>query len=144
MVVIRHLIGMIYIFGILILAFESLYWLFHGFIPPLFSSIIAAPSSFVHECAAFLSQPVSWLLGLLISAVPFVSGFIPVTTTDIFQAEIHWAPLLSLFLYSGILRAFDTFVLKSKMNQIQNNYQNQQNEQPQPFNQPNSFNSKEF
>lgn len=125
MVVIRNFIGLAYILGILILAFDSLFWLFHGFVPPLFMSLIESPASILHECSNFLSMPVSWFINLLTGAIPFLGGILPVTQTDIFQAEIHWAPLLSLFIYSGLLRAFDNFVLKSRMNEIQSGYQNQ-------------------
>jgi hypothetical protein len=131
---IRRLIGTIYILGILILAFDVLFYIFQGFLPSVLLDYFASGLALVHKCSDYLSIPVAFVLDFAVSHIPFIGSFVPVLKTEIFNAEIHWAPLFSLFIYSGILKWFDEVILKSKVNKIENNYKKNQQAAPHGFN----------
>ncbi|MEW5821076.1 MAG: hypothetical protein AB1782_12865 [Cyanobacteriota bacterium] len=120
--VIRRFIGTIYIIGILILAFDVLYYIFQGFLPSIFIEYCSACFAYIHTGATILSLPLVIVIDFIVSHVPFMGSFLPVLKTEIFSAEIHWAPLFSLFIYTGILKWFDEFILKSKVNSLENKY----------------------
>jgi hypothetical protein len=128
--IIRTTIGLAYITGILILAFDALYNLFAGILPPVFKSVIESPVQLILNISEILSFPVSFVLDRVMAYMPsFISGFYPVTTTDILGARIMWVPILALFLYTGILKAIDEMVLKSRVDNIHRQYKEKEDHQ---------------
>jgi hypothetical protein len=120
---IRQFIGTLYILGILILAFDIIYYLVWGMLPPVFKSTVGDAVMFIDRIAEILSWPVAWLVNYILSFLPsFFDRLLPITHTDIFGARIAWVPIFALFIYTGILKAIDEIVLKNKIDEIHNNY----------------------
>ncbi|MGD9581332.1 MAG: hypothetical protein AB7V50_08155 [Vampirovibrionia bacterium] len=122
MVYIRHIIGSLYILAILILAFTVLYYIFAGFIPPVLASSIEPAVSFLDLWSFRISFPVAVIIEWLLKYLTFLNPYIPVTDTGILNAQIHWVPLIALFIYSGILKFIDDKILQSKVKKIKEEY----------------------
>ena len=127
MLLIRRLIGTIYILGILILAITVLYYLFAGILPSMFKDTVNPLIAFLDNASAIISKPIAIVVDFILKFLPFLGGIFPVTNTGIIGAQIHWVPLLSLFIYTGILKAIDEFFLRNNVNKIEKNYNNDKN-----------------
>lgn len=130
MVYIRHIIGSVYISGILLLAITVLYHIFAGIFPPVLTSEIAPIVTFFDVWSLRISFPVAVIVNWVMQYLAFLNPYIPVTDTGIFGAQIHWIPLFSLFVYTGILKFIDDAVLKSRVNKIKANYEKQNSDKP--------------
>ena len=97
MLLIRRLIGTIYIFGIIILALSVLYYIGSGIIPPVLKDPIQPGISFINSWADKISLPIAIIVDFILELLPFLRGLLPVTNTGILGAEIHWVPFFCTF-----------------------------------------------
>lgn len=130
MVYIRHIIGSVYIFGILILAITVLYHIFAGIVPPVLTSTVSPIVAFLDEWSLKISYPIAIVVNWALQYLSFLNPYIPVTNTGIFGAQIHWIPLFALFVYTGILKFIDETVLKVRIKKIKQNYEEQNRNKP--------------
>lgn len=123
MTLIRYAFGMIYLLAILSLAIDSFYYLLAGIIPSEITYLFASLLSFVQKISHIAGYPVEYLMNILLGFLPKGFGaFLPITDTEILGAKIAWVPILSLLIYTSILKSFSDFVLKTKVTGIQKNY----------------------
>lgn len=126
MQIIRQFIGFVYILCVLILSIDVLYYIFHGFIPSIIRGSLDSFMTFIGAATGIIAIPVAIGLDFVIKLLPFLGSFMPVTNTGIIEAQIHWVPLIALFVYSAILKAIDEFFLKVKITNIDNDYKRKQ------------------
>lgn len=121
---IRSIFGFAYLIGVLIIAFDCLYYLFYGMVPSVLKPGIEFYVNYIDNLASILCLPVAIIVEFLLSHLPaFFRSFLPITNTDIMGAQIAWVPILSLFLYTGILKTIDDYYLKSSFNKVKKNHQ---------------------
>lgn len=130
MVYVRHIIGSVYICGILLLAITVLYHIFAGIIPSVLTSQVAPIVTFLDVWSLRISFPVEVIVNWALQYLTFLNSFIPVTNTGILGAQIHWIPLLALFVYTGILKYIDDTILKARVKKIKQNYEKQNTDKP--------------
>lgn len=129
MFLIKQTVGFIYIIAILILAFDVLYALFGGIIPGIVKNHIMFMVATLENISANIAMPIDYLVKMLLDYLPgSIREFFPITDTGIFQAQIKWIPILSLFIYTNILKFINDKLLKQKINNIHKNYSQQQTE----------------
>jgi hypothetical protein len=65
----------------------------------------------------------------------FISRLYPITNTEILGAKIAWCPLITLFIYTAILKSIDDYILGKKITKIQKVYNqtDKNNQEKNPF-----------
>lgn len=114
----------------IIVALDALYYIFQGILPSVIIEMIKPFMATIGEWSDILCWPVAYVFNFFFNLIPGdASQFFPIMETGIWGAEIHWIPVISVFVYTGILKFIDETTLKSKMTSM--HQQQNQNRPPQ-------------
>lgn len=114
---------MTYLLAILFLAMDSFYYLFSGIMPAGLLLQLDSGISLIQKGSHIAGYPVEYLMNILLTFTPKAfREFLPVTNTEILGARIAWVPILSLLIYTSILKSFSDYILNSKVTNIQKKY----------------------
>lgn len=123
MALLRQIIGILYMLAILLLAFNIIYNVVNGIVPTQIKTFMASGIDTIDYIVQVVCFPIAKLVDMLLEILPpYAKKILPITQTDLMGVRIVWVPLISLFLYTYILKSIDDYYLSKKFDFIKKRY----------------------